>query len=290
MQNNPAAMQTVQRAAEFWSTALADDVTVTIDAEFASLGAGVAGTMSPIMGNMLYDQLRDVMIADAQSHEMIVSQLPVYQGLTTDGADVPDTVSVTRANLKALGVTTLPVSNSLFGTGPIDGIMNIADTFDNAAADFLQVAIHEIGHALGFVSGVENVDAGASVTNLTTMDMFRLAPGQGSSNFTDAPRMLDPTKDQVFFDGGHFNPSRISTIAGLTRGDIPLSTGEATGDGWQASHFKNRNLINGVYLGTMDPVANPAATENASENDKRVLDLIGWDEPDLQRLGIGIQS
>ena len=27
----------------------------------------------------------------------------------------------------------------------------------------------------------------------------------------------------------------------------------------------------------MDPVANPAATENASENDKRVLDLIGWD-------------
>ena len=46
MQNNPAAMQTVQRAAEFWSTALADDVTVTIDAEFASLGAG-AGTMSP---------------------------------------------------------------------------------------------------------------------------------------------------------------------------------------------------------------------------------------------------
>ena len=277
MQNNPAAMQTVQRAAEFWSTALADDVTVTIDAEFASLGAGVAGTMSPIMGNMLYDQLRDVMIADAQSHEMIVSQLPVYQGLTTDGADVPDTVSVTRANLKALGVTTLPVSNSQFGTGPIDGIMNIADTFDNAAADFLQVAIHEIGHALGFVSGVENVDAGASVTNLTTMDMFRLAPGQGISNFTDAPRVLDPTKDQVFFDGGHFNPSRISTIAGLTRGDIPLSTGEATGDGWQASHFKNRNLINGVYLGTMDPVANPAATENASENDKRVLDLIGWD-------------
>ena len=38
MQNNLAAMQTVQRAAEFWSTALADDVTVTIDAEFAALG------------------------------------------------------------------------------------------------------------------------------------------------------------------------------------------------------------------------------------------------------------
>lgn len=277
MQNNLAAMQTMQRAADFWSTALADDVTVTIDAEFAALGAGVAGNMSPVMGNMLYDQLRDVMIADAQEHEIIVGQLPVYQGLTTDGADVPDTVSVTRANLKALGVTNLPVSNSLYGTGAIDGIMNIADTYDNAAADFLQVAIHEIGHALGFVSGVANVDAGASVTNLTTMDMFRLAPGQGINNFTDAPRMLDPTKDHVFFDGGHFNPSRISTIAGLTRGDIPLSTGEATGDGWQASHFKNRNLINGVYLGTMDPVVNPAATENASENDKRVLDLIGWD-------------
>ena len=122
MQNNLAAMQTVQRAADFWSTALADEVTVTIDAEFAALGGGVAGTMSPVMGNMLYDQLRDVMIADAQEHEIIVSQLPVYQGLTTDGADVPDTVSVTRANLKALGVTNLPVSNSLFGTGPIDGL------------------------------------------------------------------------------------------------------------------------------------------------------------------------
>jgi len=277
MQNNQAAMQTVQRAAEFWSSVLSDDVTVEIDADFAALGTGTLGTMAPVTGNVSYDQLRDSMIADAQSHEFIVSQLPVFAGLTTDGADVGDTVTITRANMKALGIGGLPSASSQFGGGQIDGIMQISDTFDNAAADFFQVAIHEIGHTLGFISGVDNVDGGASVTNLTTMDMFRLAPGEGISNFTDAPRVLDPTKDQVFYDGGNFNPSRITTIAGLTRGDIPLSTGEISGDGFQPSHFKNRNLINGVYLGTMDPVANPAASINATENDKRVLDLIGWD-------------
>ncbi len=277
MQNNLAAMQTAQRAADFWSKALADDVTIELDVEFFSLGAGLGGTMAPVMGNMLYDQVRDAMILDAQPHETIVSQLPVFTGLTTDGAEAADRVSVTRANMKALGVPSLPASASQYGGGQVDGIMSISDVYDDSSADFLQIAIHEIGHALGFVSGVDGVDTGATIANLTTMDMFRVAPGQGAVNFTDAARVLDPTKDQVFYDGGHFNPSRISTIAGLTVGDIPLSTGELIGDGYEASHFKNRNLINGVYLGTMDPVTNPAATENLSENDKRVLDLVGWD-------------
>ena len=277
MQNNAEAMRTVQRAAEFWSSVLADNVTVELDADFAALGAGTLGNMAPVSGNVLYDQLRDAMIADAQSHEIIVNELPVFLGLTTDGADVSDTVTITRANMKALGMTALPNVASQYGGGQIDGTMEISDAFDNAAADFLQIAIHEIGHALGFTSGVGNVDGGAGVTELTPMDMFRLGPGQGANNFTDAPRMLDPTKDQVFYDGGYFNPASITTIAGLTLGDIPMSTGEQTGDGFQPSHFKNRNLINGVYIGTMDPVANPAASENASENDKRVLDLIGWD-------------
>ena len=162
------------------------------------------------------------MITDAQSHEFIVSQLPVFAGLTTDGADVGDTVTITRANMKALGIGGLPSASSQFGGGQIDGIMQISDTFDNADADFFQVAIHEIGHTLGFISGVDNVDGGASVTNLTTMDML-VGSGQGVSNFTDAPRVLDPTKDQVFYDGEL--SLRITTIAGLTRGDIPCLLG-----------------------------------------------------------------
>ncbi|MQG87358.1 MAG: tandem-95 repeat protein [SAR202 cluster bacterium] len=278
MQANAAAMSTVRAAADAWERVLADPVVVELDVEFADLG-GPAGEMSSVLYPLAYDNLRDALILDAKpDDETIVYDLPTFDQLSVQGADFADTVQITTANAKALGFTSgFPNVVSAFGGGVIDGTMSIASTSNNANADFLSVALHEVGHALGFVSGVGEVDEGSAVVDLTSMDLFRVAPGQGAQGlFTSTPRVVDPTLDHVFYDGGRFDPSAITTIPGLGLGDIPLATGENNGDGWQPSHLKQRNDINGVFLGIMDPVENPAF-DSPLDNDKRILDLIGWD-------------
>ena len=92
-----------------------------------------------------------------------------------------------------------------------------------------------MGHALGFISAVDDVDrAGesgtAAIDQLQPLDLFRLEPGDGAVDFTGSPRALDPSLIQVFYDGGTFDPVGIE-IARLQRGDIPMSTGPVYGDG-----------------------------------------------------------
>ena len=286
MQSNSNAMQTVRQAAEFWEGVLQDDVQVVIDAEFdPALPNGVLGQLSQISNTVPYDQVRAAMIQDAGPSEGYLNQLPLFSELIVDGADPSTDISITTANMKALGLVP-QLQPSAFAAGQeIDGTMTISSSFDNTAADFLDVAIHEIGHVLGFTSGIDQMTQG--VVNLTPMDMFRIAPGEGRTNFTDTARVVDKNKFQVFYDGGQFDHTNISTIPNLDWGDIPLEEGvtiDNTGltcsdDGiyCQASHLKFRQDINGEFLGVMDPINNPNAPAGASANDKAVLDRIGWD-------------
>jgi hypothetical protein len=111
----------------------------------------------------------------------------------------------------------------------------------------------------------------------TTLDLFRLQPGDGALDFSNSPRVLAPgslIKNQVFYDGGTFNPAGIP-IAGLTVGDIPLSTGQFHGDGRQASHWLDDSFTNET-IGAMDPTSNPGQAIEWTDADTRALGLIGW--------------
>ena len=44
--------------------------------------------------------------------------------------------------------------------------------------DFTALAMQQLGHVMGFESGVDGVDAGTKTVQMTPLDMFRLAPGQ----------------------------------------------------------------------------------------------------------------
>ena len=55
-----------------------------------------------------------------------------------------------------------------------------------------------------------------------------------------------------------------------------MSTGALTGDGRQASHWKD-DSITGTRIGVMDPTLNAGAFYGLSAADIRALDLIGWD-------------
>ncbi len=193
--------------------------------------------------------------------------------------------AITSANAKAVGL--LPAndpgidavitfnSEVNFDFDPSDGI-----TF--GATDFVGVATHEIGHAMGFVSGVDVVDtfsdagpaadvdlnggtAGIGDLNsfalFSSFDLFR----RSSAAFAADPDALDfSTGSNVFF----------SIDADLTDGDdILLETGSFNGTGNQASHF-----FDGFpSLGILDPTAAPGELLTISENDILVFDVIGYD-------------
>jgi hypothetical protein len=98
----------------------------------------------------------------------------------------------------------------------------------------------------------------------TVLDLFRLLPGAGASNFTTASRQLmtgDLVPVQKFWDGSQ---------------DLGLSTGTALGDGQQASHWK-ADEQSGTFIGIMDPTLAPGDHEELTANDLRAFGVIGWD-------------
>jgi len=195
--------------------------------------------------------------------------------------------AITSANAKAIGLPQISAddpgidavitfnSDVNFDFDPSDGI-------SFGATDFVGVATHEIGHAMGFVSGVDVVDtfsdagpaadadinggtAGLGDLNpfalFSTFDLFR----RSNAAFALDPDALDlTTGSNVFF----------SIDADLSDGDdILLETGSFNGTGNQASHFHDET----PSLGILDPTAASGELLAISANDILVFDVIGYD-------------
>lgn len=288
--SNPAAQKALELAAQAWESVLDDPITVTIDIDTGSLEESFLGVANSVLAAFDYNDVRQKMIADAGSSESIVSKLPTFAQLNTTFPDASYTTNknivLNRANALALGykAAQLPTQVSVVdGVTPVDATItfNTNFTFDYdrsdglTGADFLAVAIHEIGHALGFVSAVDAVDTGITKdVPLTPLDLFRLAPGAGTADFTDAPRNLSPGTPGVFFDGGQFDRANLA-LGTFSQGDIPLSTGKTLGDGNQASHWKYRGLLDSpTPIGIMDPIIFDFGT--ITQADVRAFDLIGY--------------
>lgn len=289
--DNPLAVQVLEYAARIWESILDDPINLVFDVHFETTpGVNFLAYAGPEVIFMPYDEVRDLMIADAGPHESLVSQLPTYnqlQALVPRDAANPYVIApqmvVPMAIAKAINVPealwdTTPSAHD--GSVARDGSITINSAFlfdydrvdDLTDVDFLATMVHEIGHALGFISIVDSVADGLRSITMTPMDMFRLAPGAGTIDFTNAERIFVPGMDAVFFDGGSFfNPD--IPIGNLQRGDIPMSI---VTDGFQASHLKFRGSINlNQALGIMDPVIEDFGS--ITEVDKRIFDLMGFD-------------
>ena len=162
--------------------------------------------------------------------------------------------------------------------------------------DFVAVAIHEMGHALGFVSGTDDYDyysgpngpGKGSFTKtdadgfswLSTLDLFRF----GANNaLADGTRdiQLDPNREAFFSIDGGRTPF---TFGGTDQTTSNFSTGRYGGDGQQASHWKDTNgftLANGCYVadraaGIMDPTFGSCSLGIVTANDIAAFDALGW--------------
>ncbi len=282
-----------------WSSAFSDPVTLDMTVGTGALGAGILASTAARSVDFSYGSYKAALGSDSSSANdgTAVANLPAGSAFgllinrTSDnpngsGSATPyvdstgannQTISLTAANAKALNLAP--------GSGTVGSCASSCDAsivFSNAFAfdfnpndgigagnlDFVGIATHELGHALGFVSGVDVLDGnsppmnGPFTANLFTfvspLDLYRFSALSFASGVID---FTADTRSKYFsINGGSTN------LGGLT-----FATGRNFGDGRQASHWKDN-----LGLGIMDPTAGLGELLAVNPNDLVGFDVIGW--------------
>lgn len=286
-----AAIDGFAAAGTRWSSLFTDNVTININIDFSALGAGILGSTSSTQGTISYTGVKNALNLDKTSYADAIAVANLQSGsalsllmnrtanspngagsattfLDNDGDANNTTIRMTTANAKALGLlagnNAAVDANIAFSTS-FSWDFNPDDGITAGAFDFVGVATHEIGHALGFISGVDILDgnspnSGGSYFNdnvftyVSTLDLFRHSAESGKA--------IDWAADN--------RAKYFSLDGGITAGPL-FSNGLTYGDGRQASHWKDN-----LSLGIMDPTSATGEKLAISANDVMALDAIGW--------------
>ena len=282
-----------EMAGEIWSSYLNDNVTVRIHVESTDqLPEDVVGAALPAKEEKVkYEKLREQMSEDLTTSEdrLAFDHLPSADkefSVSIDGVELNKTKEfrITNANAKSLDLLDDDRKK-------LDGYILVNDLTGNDAVgwdydalrsgeiqgnevDFLSVAMHEIGHVLGFVSGIDDNDwlevltksqsEGKEIKDkdfkfASPLDLYRYSESTAATGKLDLSTGGDP-----FFsiDGGN---TRLGNFANGEYSDFG-------GDGYQASHWQQ-----GSFQGIMNPILPVGQRNNVSNLDLTAMDVVGWD-------------
>ncbi len=279
--NKATVIAAFQQAAGVWTARIKSPVTISVNIDYGvnapdgtAFPSGVLGATSSGSISVDYPGARNHLVTTASSpgETSLYNSLPgsVIPTDTGDGS----VISISRSLAQPLAfvplnpneiVATIAFNKHFtFDFNPDDGI-------NSGAIDFVAVAAHEIGHALGFVS-----DAGeGSTAQVSLWDMFRFRPGTTTGTFATAQRIMSiGGGSQVYFTGQTFVVGSVGTNElGLSTGGPDPAPGD--GDGNQSSHWK-ADEITGQYIGIMDPTIASGVHRDATDNDFSALETLGW--------------
>lgn len=286
LESFPETKAAFLRAAAIWTDRIQTPITLVIDVDFGSTWFGtpyqdqVLGSTSP--QELISDSYRAVraqLIAGSSNEQ----ESATYNALPVDTVptDLGNTATMKApsANARAIGLLD-PVADpdgreKSLGKPPAIGFnskygfdYDPSDGISPNLVDFEAVAVHEIGHALGFRSSTEDRQGDSKAPiSLSVWDLFRVRPGMPSNALPTTPRILTAGGEQR------------SIIAGL---EVPLSTGSTGhgGDGRSSWHWKDDDLLSGRYLGIMEP-----GIPNGKRNVMTAYDLLA-----LQMMGYKLRS
>lgn len=282
---NAPAKAAFQRAATAWENRINSPVTIYIQVDYgptnfgASWPQGVLGsTSSPSVSNVSYNLVRNTLITGADTP----AKLAVYNALPENSLPIDNgsgsatlmsvSSSIARANhlLDPTAQPTDPKARIGFNSQIVTYDFDPSD--GTVGTDFESVAMHEIGHALGFSS---RSGGGTSVPAM--WDLYRFRSGTTATTFTTAQRIMTiggpTTNSQYYFVPG-------DTEVGLSDGgpnppnDPPFPNNS---DGNQSSHWRQQNLNPGnAYIGIMDPRMPGGITRAITDRDIKTLGLFGY--------------
>ncbi|HEU4388063.1 MAG TPA: NF038122 family metalloprotease [Blastocatellia bacterium] len=283
IENFPAAKTAFLNAAARWESLISSPITVVIDVDFGPtwfgerFDANVLGqTDSQVVGdNSIYSDVRDALLGLGATDDRAetYSQLPLSLVPTNIGAT--SYVLAPSALWRALGflasVADPTGEQRDLGDPPAVGFNSAfnydfdpSDGIDSNKIDFDSVAVHELGHVLGFDSNTGYNELVPSFpVAVSVWDIFRFRPGTTLATFAAQPRILTSGGRQDYFDGGR---------------ELALSTGRPDGTGGdrqQASHWKDDRLT-GQYVGIMDPTLADGQRDLITDNDLAALRSFGY--------------
>ncbi len=245
-----------------------DGITVTINVSFANLGPGVIGGTGSAYGYVDWATSRSVLVSGVDANDTIQAFLPsgttIPVRYATNTTTNENRVFWTFANWKAAGGTVTGAdANMQFSTVfPFDWDPSNGVTANTIS--FQDVIIHEVGHALGFGSGVDfrNKD-------METLDIFRFRNTDGSGDFNPDTTAEFTARPRWCVKNNPNNDVNFDNIAT----QIVFSDGSP----WQASHWREQTPAPGI----MDPALNYAETFYPNffrTTDLTGFDAIGWDK------------
>ncbi len=296
------------RAGELWQDLLDDEITVNVSIGFEQLSPGVLGSTGSNRVAVTYTEFVNAIGAQPQSADdtsagQSLQAVPAFQLLINRTSDNPagpgsaqtflddngsannTTVRLTRANARALGLLAATASGSdasITFSSDFNWDFDPDDGIDANHFNFVFVAAHEIGHMLGFTSGVDILDGNSppqggpfnsnQFTYVSAADLFRFS----TNSVAEGAGTIDWAAD---------NRPKFFAIDGGTTNLAEYSRGRHFGDGQQASHWRDNQ-----GLGLMDPTVAPGEVSQITDLDAQFFDVIGYELADDGALPLSAEA